>query len=124
LSDYLDKGVVLPAVLEGDFIACQGRHSFKPLNDVRKGMGQDCRGTRRANDVEISFVFDRWGAASSSSHADWLVGTKSATSLLQVRNICREDGLVKINGTVIAIASFASPLKTREYAQSWLEWRP
>lgn len=124
LSDHLDKGVIIPSVLEGDFIICQGRHSFKPLSDLKKGIGQDCRGTRRANDVEISFVFDRWGATSSSSRADWLAGTKSATSLIQVRNVCREDGLVKITGTVIAIASYANSLKKREYAQSWLEWRP
>lgn len=124
LSDYMDKGVIFPAVLEGDFIVCQGRHSFKPLSNLRKGIGQDCRGTRRANDVEVSFVFDRWGATSSSSRVDWLSGTKSATSLIQVRNIFREEGLVKITGTVIAIASYANSLKKREYAQSWLQWRP
>lgn len=124
ISDHLDKGIIFPSIFEGDFIITQGSHVFTPLTDVKKGIGQDCRCIRRANSVEISFVFDRWAAASSSSKNDWLVGTKAAASLVQVRDIKREDGIVKLTGTVIAIASFVRSLKTRSYDNSWLNWRP
>jgi hypothetical protein len=124
ISDHLDRGVIMPSILKGDFVINEGSHTFSPLTNVKRGIGQDCRGVRRANNVEISFVFDRWGAASSSSKNEWLVGTKTAASLLQVRDIKREDGIVKLTGTVVAIASFVSALKTRNYADSWLRWRP
>lgn len=115
ISDHLDKGVIMPSIFEGDFIITQGSHVFSPLTDVKKGIGQDCRGIRRANNVEISFVFDRWAAASSSSKNSWLVGTKAAASLVQVRDIKREEGVVKLTGTVIAIASFIENAKLRRF---------
>ena len=120
ISDYLDRDVIFPAVCSGDFVFVQGAHTFSPLTDVRKGIGQECRGTRKANNVEVRFTFDRWGASSSSSRCDWLVGTKRAGSLLQVRDVSREDGRVVLTGTVLGIASFADDLKTRDYASSMI----
>jgi len=116
ISDYLDRDVVFPAVCAGDFVFVYGAHTFSPLTKVEKGIGQDCRGTRRANKVEVRFTFDRWAASSSSSFNDWLVGTKRAGSLLLVRDVFREDGRVVLTGTALGVASHVDGLKTRDYA--------
>jgi len=124
ISDYLDRGTILPAMVPGDFVFVQGAHTFSPLTKIEKGIGQHCRGSRSANNVVVNFTFDRWEAVSSSSLNDWLVGTKRAGSLLQIKDLRRDNGKIIVTGTALGIASFADHLKTREYAQAWLNWFP
>lgn len=126
ISDYLDKGTLCLTVVPGDFIFVQGSHVFSPTTDKRsgKGRGQICEGVRKANKVEIRFTFDRWEASSSSAKNCWLVGTRNQGSLVQVKDLTREDDRLVIRGTVLGICSNLGDLKKREYAQSWLEWTP
>lgn len=126
VSDYLDKGTLSFALVPGDFIFVQGKHVFSPIENKNRhqGSGQICRGVRRANNVEVQFVFDRWEATSSSAQSQWLTGTRDQGSLVQVKDLAREEGRLVISGTVLGICSNFGDLKTREYAQSWLEWMP
>jgi hypothetical protein len=126
ISDYLEKGLLTYALAPGDFIFVQGSHVFSPLGQKRsgKGRGQICQGTRRANGVEVTFVFDRWEATSSSAKSCWLVGTRDQGSLVQVKDVSRSEGNLIVRGTVLGISSNFGKLKKREYAQRWLSWRP
>ena len=126
ISDYLDKGVLRFGLAPGDFIFVQGAHTFSPTTDKKggKGCGQICEGIRRANNVEVRYTFDRWEASSSSAINCWLVGTRNQGSLVHVKDFSREDGRLVIRGTVLGICSNHGNLKTREYAQSWLQWMP
>lgn len=126
VSDFLDKGVLGFALTAGDFVFVQGKHVFSPIKNRHKyqGPGQICEGVRRANEVEVRFVFDRWEATSSSAQSQWLTGTRDQGSLVQVKDLGREEGRLVVRGTVLGIGSNFGDLKTREYAQSWLEWMP
>jgi len=126
ISDYLDKGTLGFAVVPGDFIFVQGAHTFSPTTNKKSGQGrsQICEGVRKANGVEVRFTFDRWEATSSSAKTCWLMGTRNQGSLIQVKDLSREGGRLIIRGTVLGICSNLGDLKTREYAQSWLEWIP
>tara|TARA_R110002074_G_scaffold387537_1_gene569734 strand:- start:549 stop:1631 length:1083 start_codon:yes stop_codon:yes gene_type:complete len=126
ISDYLDTGVLGFAIVPGDFIFVQGAHVFSPTTNKKdgKGRGQICEGVRRANSVEVRFTFDRWEASSSSAKTSWLVGTRNQGSLVHVKDLSRDDGLLVVSGTVLGICSNLGDLKTREYAQSWLDWMP
>ncbi len=126
VSNFLDKGSLKFAIAPGDFIFVQGKHVFSPIvNRSRyQGHGQIYQGVRRANNVEVQFVFDRWEATSSSAQSQWLTGTRNQGSLVQVKDISREDCRLMIRGTVLGICSNFGDLKTREYAKSWLEWTP
>ena len=126
VSDFLDKGVLGFALVPGEFIFVQGKHIFSPIENRHKyqGRGQICEGVRRANEVEVRFVFDRWEATSSSAQSQWLTGTRDQGSLVHVKDLSREEGRLVIRGTVLGIGSNFGDLKTREYAQSWLEWMP
>lgn len=124
ISDHLDRGVILPSIIPGDFIYVEGAHSFSRLTNRHEGIGQHCRGTRAANNVDVEFTFDRWEATSSSSLNGWLSGTKRAGSLLQIKDISRVASKVVLTGTVIAISSFTSGLKTRDYAARLFSYRP
>lgn len=124
ISDYLDRGVLIPALVLGDFIFVEGAHVFKRLTTKRRGIGQICRGKRSANKVDVKYTFDRWEATSSSAMSVWLSGKKNAGSLLHVKSLSRKNNTLVIEGTVLAISSFTSQLKKREYAARWINWRP
>lgn len=126
VSDYLDKGVLGFALVVGDFIFVQGAHTFSPLTQKKNGVGrgQICRGVRKANGVEVNFTFDRWEATSSSAKSEWLSGTKDQGSLIHVKDLRRENRSLVISGTVLGICSNLGGLKSREYAQSWIDWMP
>lgn len=117
ISDHLDRGLLRAAVAPGDFLYVQGAHVFSPQTRKRNGTGpgQIYEGVRRANGVEIRYVFDRWEATSSSAKTCWLSGTKNQGSLIQAKDISREDGTLIIRGTVIAICSNLGQLKNRDY---------
>ena len=120
ISDFLDKGVLGFSVLPGDFIFVQGAHVFSPIYKTgkHKGRGQICKGVRRANKVEVNFIFDRWEATSSSAQSCWLTGTRNQGSLIHVKDVCRDGGLLKISGTVLGICSNLGNLKNRDYAET------
>jgi len=120
VSDFLDKGVLGTALAVGDFIFVQGAHTFSPTTNKKngRGRGQICEGIRRANEVEVRFVFDRWEATSSSAKNCWLVGTRNQGSLVHVKDLSREDGRLVIRGTVLGICSNLGDLKKRDYAMS------
>lgn len=126
VSDYLDKGTLGFGLALGDFIFVQGAHVFSPMTAKKSGTGrgQICEGVRRANQVEIRFVFDRWEATSSSAKNQWLTGTRNQGSLVHVKDLTREDGRLVVRGTVLGICSNHGSLKQREYANKWLEWTP
>lgn len=120
VSDFLDKGVLGIALAVGDFIFVQGAHTFSPTTNKKsgRGRGQICEGVRRANEVEVRFVFDRWEATSSSAKNCWLVGTRNQGSLVHVKDLSREDGRLVIRGTILGICSNLGDLKKRDYAMS------
>ncbi len=122
VSDWLERAVLGFALVPGDFIFVQGAHTFSPLGKKRngRGPGQVCRGYRAANHVEISFIFDRWEATSSSAKSQWLSGTKNQGSLVHVKDIVRDSGKLLVTGTVLGICSNLGDLKTREYAANLL----
>lgn len=118
ISDYLDKGDLPFLLATGDHIFVQGAHAFKNLTGNFRGPGQETRGTRKANKVSVTFTFDNWEAISSSSHSDWLSGTKRAGTLLQVRSVEREEGTLVIRGTVLGISNGYGDLRTRDYMKT------
>jgi hypothetical protein len=122
VSDYLDKGVLGVALAPGDFIFVQGSHTFSPISRKKpgRGPGEVCEGVRRANEVEVRFIFDRWEASSSSAKNCWLVGTRNQGSLVQVKDLSREGGKLIIRGTVFGICSNLGDLKKRDYASGLL----
>ncbi len=116
LSDFLDRGLTHGLLQAGDFIIVQGAHTFSVQNDLERGSGQIVVGRRRVNRVEVRFTFDRWEATSSSAWNDWLRGRQSVASLVQVKQVRREDGDVVLAGTVIAIGHGLRGLQSRSYS--------
>jgi hypothetical protein len=114
VSDYLDRGVLIPVLKAGDFVFVQGAHVFASSGDRHQGRGQRYTGTRRANHVEVTFIFDRWEATSISA---WglLSGRREAASVLRIVSVRRAKGKVVLECTVIGISA-AAGLKQREYA--------
>lgn len=118
-SDFLDRGIAYGLLEAGDFILVHGAHIFKIEEDRKAGPGQTMLGRRRANNVEVRFIFDRWEATSNSAWGDWLLGRQSAASLVQVKQVFREEGNVVIAGTVFAIGHFLKGLQQRSYSRRY-----
>lgn len=117
ISDHLDRSVLGCTIAPGDIIFVQGAHSFSDELPAPAGIALR-RGTRTANHVIISFVFDSAEATSVSAWSLWLTGRQSVGSLIQVKQIRRMDGGLHIAGTVLAIRNDSSDLKGRTYKQS------
>ncbi|MDX5985059.1 HNH endonuclease signature motif containing protein [Sphingomonas echinoides] len=115
-SDLLDRSNVHALLAAGDFLLVQGAHTFKGLTDRKKGQGEAMQGSRRANNVELRYSFDRWEATSMSAWSTWLAGRQSVASLVQVKDIQREDGDAVIAATVIAISNGHHKLQHRNYS--------
>lgn len=115
-SDLLDRSNVHTLLAAGDFLLVQGAHTFKGLTDRKKGQGEAMQGSRRANNVELRYSFDRWEATSMSAWSTWLAGRQSVASLVQVKDIQREDGDAVIAATVIAISNGHHKLQRRNYS--------
>jgi hypothetical protein len=115
-SDLLDRSNVHTLLAAGDFLLVQGAHTFKGLTDRKKGQGEAMRGSRSANNVEMRYTFDRWEATSMSAWSGWLTGRQSVASLVQVKDIQREDGDAVIAATVIAISNGHHKLQHRNYS--------
>ncbi len=119
LSDFFDRGLTHSLLEPGDFILVQGAHTFAMQNSVERGTGQIVVGKRRVNRVEVRFTFDRWEATSSSAWNDWLRGRQSVASLVQVKQVRRQDGDVLLAGTVIAIGHGLRGLQRRSYSAGY-----
>lgn len=115
-SDLLDRGTTHQLLAIGDFAMVQGAHTFARRTDKKKGKGEVMSGTRRANNVEFRFTFDRWEATSCSAWATWLSGRQSVASLVQVKDVFREDGDVVVAATVVAISNGHRGLQHRNYS--------
>jgi hypothetical protein len=115
LSDYLDRGLLLPLVKPGDFILVQGVHQFSPKNKKAKGTDQPAQGRRRANHVEVRFEFNLFEATSSSAYNLWLRGRHTATSIVRLGTIDQANGKLTLVGTVMGVAQGFGQLKTRDY---------
>lgn len=115
-SDLLDRSTVHTLLAAGDFLLVQGAHTFKGLTGRKKGQGEAMQGTRRANNVELEYTFDRWEATSMSAWSTWLAGRQSVASLVQVKDIRRDDGDAVIAATVIAISNGHHKLQQRNYS--------
>lgn len=87
ISDYLDRGLLLPVIKSGDFILVQGAHNFRRMDKRDTGKSQAAEGRRCANHVEVRFAFDRWEATSSSAHNLWLRSRHGIATLLRVGGV-------------------------------------
>jgi hypothetical protein len=121
ISDYLDRGVLVPVLKPGDFVFVQGSHTFASEGNRREGRGQRYIGTRRANHVELAFNFDRWEATSVSAWG-WLSRRRQAASISRIVNVLRLKHKLLLECSVLGISAAAAGLKEREYAS--LPYRP
>lgn len=117
ISDRLDRGQLKSNLKIGNILYVQGAHQFKALNKSKSDHRQKCRGTRKANHVKVTYVFDRWEATSSSAWGAHLSGRKCAGSLVRITSIESNKLLLEIEGTVLGICAELSGLKTRSYGQ-------
>jgi hypothetical protein len=124
ISDYLDRGLLLPVVKPGDFIFVQGAHNFRRIDKKSTGSHQTSEGKRRANHVEVAFTFDRWEATSSSAHGLWLRGRQSVASLVRIARVEHSADKLHLTGTVIGIALAFESLKLRDYTPHGRVRRP
>lgn len=116
ISDDLERGVLSALLTPGDFILVQGLHNFARQNSKNQGPGQTVDGGRKANKVAVEFTFDRFEATSSSARGRWVSGRVDVSSIVRVGTVTHEAGVLRIQGTVLAIAMGFSGLKTREYS--------
>jgi len=114
ISDLLDPGTVGPLIVPNDVIYVQGAHKFADSPLATK-THQLATGTRSANHVEITYIFDRFESTSNSAWSLWLRGSQSVGSLIHVKAVERVDQKICISGTVLAIGMAAMELKTRAY---------
>jgi hypothetical protein len=120
ISDELDRSVLNCVIVPGDLVFVQGLHNFADTQPAPAGT-QLVKGTRSANRVEISFVFDRAEATSSSAWSIWLRGRQSVGSLVHVKRLERAGGKLHVMGTVLAIRTALEGLKERMYELSLYE---
>jgi hypothetical protein len=119
ISDHLDRGVI-GCLVQGDIVFVQGLHTFKPQSPAPPG-SQLSRGTRSANRVVVSFVFDLCEATSVSAWSIWLRGHGNVGSLLRIQRLSRVGDKLHIECTVLAIRNAAQDLKHRMYELHLLE---
>lgn len=120
VSDRFDRGDIGNTIVQNDLIYVEGAHTFRHLNNLTAGAGQEVQGTRSANSVRIVYTFDRWYATSSSAHSLWLSGRTVVGSFCRVGGISREDGDVVIKCTVLAICAELPEQRSRSYVSKSL----
>jgi hypothetical protein len=120
VSDRFDRGDIGNTIVQNDLIYVEGAHTFRHLNNLTAGAGQEVQGTRSANSVRIVYTFDRWYATSSSAHSLWLSGRHVVGSFCRVGGISREDGDVVIKCTVLAICTELPEQRSRSYVSESL----
>lgn len=120
VSDRFDRGDIGNTIIQNDLIYVEGVHTFRYLNNLTAGAGQEVQGTRSANSVRIVYTFDRWYATSSSAHSLWLSGRHVVGSFCRIGGIFREDGDVVIKCTVLAICTELPEQRSRSYVSNSL----
>lgn len=120
VSDRFDRGDIGNTIVQNDLIYVAGAHTFRHLNHLTAGAGQEVQGTRSANSVRIVYTFDRWYATSTSAHSLWLTGRNVVGSFCRVGGISREGGDVVIKCTVLAICTELPEQRSRSYVSASL----
>lgn len=102
LTPFLSNANILKGIIEKDsYIALQGRFYFKDINDGKK------KAYYKAHDVKISFIYDPYYCASSSSKYDSMFGNKVITVLGRVIDISyNEDGILCISLSCLVAGSY------------------
>lgn len=119
ISDHLDKSFV-PQIVEGDVILVQGLHTFSPVSRA-KNAPDVSEVWRKSNRVRVSCQINVGEATSSSSWSLWLRGQQNVATILMVRKTFREEGIVHVQGTALAIRDPDDELKKRNYLQRLAE---
>jgi hypothetical protein len=119
ISDHLDKSFV-PQLVEGDVILVQGLHNFTPLKRA-KNAPEVSEVWRKTNRVRVGCQINLGEATSNSAWCNWLRGQHNVATILLVRKIFREDGIVNVQGTALAIRDPDDGLKKRSYLQRLAE---
>lgn len=115
ISDDLDRGTLDILITPGDLVFVQGSYHF--TNIPPDGSGSDLvRARRSANNVKITFIFDRNEGTSGSARYEWLLRVRALGCLLRVNKLRKDaKGALHIEGTVLAIRDAHQDLKTRAY---------
>jgi len=103
ITNHWKKEELVTLAPEGALIFCQGAFNFKRLSKGPKGPQQLRRGYRRAEGIDLQFVFDAWECTSSSSKSDRLSGRTVANIFGLVQTV--ED---KSKGLSIHISCLAT----------------
>ena len=90
----------------GDFIIVQGAFYFKTISKKSEGVGQIKLGYRKAQGIQIEFLFDAYYCTSASARGDHLCGRRVVTAFSIIREITQELGLLKIKCSVLALGSY------------------
>lgn len=114
VSDHLDRSEMRNLLYTG-YVYVQGAHNFSLQGRVRANGEAVTKGTRSANRVSITYVFDRSEATSCSAWSMWLRGHQVAGSLVRIRSCDTVDGRLVITGTVIGICAPIDGLQKRRY---------
>jgi HNH endonuclease len=93
----------------GKILVVKAGFYFGSIASKSSGPGQIRRGLRRKNHIHLSFLFDAWESASTSSWADHLSGHRVVTSVCAVRSITRSGEDMDINATCLALGSGFGP---------------
>lgn len=101
LTPFLSNANILQGIVEKDsYIALQGRFYFKDINDGKK------EAYYKAHGVKISFIYDLYYCASSSSKYDSMFGNKVITVLGRVIDISyNEDDILCISLSCLVAGS-------------------
>lgn len=93
----------------GDFVVLQGAFYFKD-SDIKK---KDLRfGYRRAQGIQLEFLYDAWYCTSSSAKYNHLTGRRVATVFAIIRELTEdsENDILKIRCSALAIGSCFNPI--------------
>lgn len=106
ILNYLwKKSTIRSQCKPGDFVVLQGAFYFKDSDTKKK----DLRfGYRRAQGIQLEFLYDAWYCTSFSSKYDHLVGRRVATVFAIIREILEdsENDILRIKCSVLAIGSY------------------
>lgn len=120
ISDYFDKGFIGAQLFAGDIVMVQGLHTFSESPPQPKG--NDCSFvSRQTNRVRIEGIIDRRDATSVSAWSIWLRGQKNTCSIMRIGQIQRDDNILKIDATVLAIRAGDESFKSRDYTKRLAE---
>lgn len=94
-------------VQPGALMALTTCHRFRTIDkrSVAVGPGQTQLGYHRAAGIQLEFTLDAWEATSNSAYSRHLRGQWICTSLSIARSVRRENGLLVISATCLAVGT-------------------